>query len=112
MVSDGEEHSISYVFANPVHQFLHHSENVDVEKMGICVVDNSAQRIGIGRSVVRLTVKFLPWELAHFGIWQLILPSTISAITIYIILSTVYIAILVYLITSFTNKKRKMFMIG
>lgn len=80
--------------------------------MGICVVDNSAQRIGIGRSVVRLTVKFLPWELAHFGIWKLILPSTISAITIYIILSTVYIAILVYLITSFTNKKRKMFMIG
>lgn len=24
MVSDGEEYSISYVFANPVHQFLHH----------------------------------------------------------------------------------------
>lgn len=76
-------------------------------KMGVCVVDNSGQRIGIGRSVVRTAVKFLPWELAHFGIWQLMLPSSISDITIYIILSTVNFAILVYLIFPFTNKKRK-----
>src|SRR5690625_774726 len=76
-------------------------------KMGICVVDNFGQRIGIGRSVMRTTVKFLPRELAHFAIWQLMLPSSISDITIYIILSTVNIAILVFLIIPFTNEKRK-----
>jgi len=75
--------------------------------MGICVVDNFGQRIGIGRSVMRTTVKFLPRELAHFAIWQLMLPSSISDITIYIILSTVNIAILVFLIIPFTNEKRK-----
>ncbi|MFD2132163.1 RDD family protein [Pseudogracilibacillus auburnensis] len=76
-------------------------------KMGICVVDNSGQRIGIGRSIVRTTVKFLPWELAHFTIWQLMLPSSMSDMIIYIILGIVYFAILVYLIIPFTNKKRK-----
>lgn len=76
-------------------------------KMGICVVDNFGQRIGIGRSVVRTTVKFLPWELAHFTIWQLMLPSSMSDMTIYIILGIVYFAIIVYLIIPFTNKKRE-----
>lgn len=76
-------------------------------KMGVCVVDGSGQRIGIGRSVVRTAVKFLPWELAHFSIWQIMLPSSISDITVYILLSAVNIAILVYLIIPFTNKKRK-----
>lgn len=37
-------------------------------KMGIRVVDNNGQRIGIGRSFIRTAIKFLPWETAHFGI--------------------------------------------
>src|SRR5699024_11361220 len=65
-------------------------------KMGISVVDGFRQRIGIGRSVVRTVIKFLPWEVAHFGIWQLILPSTLSEMTVLIILNAVNLAILVY----------------
>jgi len=76
-------------------------------KMGVCVVDGSGQRIGIVRSVVRTSVKFLPWELAHFSIWQLMIPSSISDITIYITLSIVNMAILVYILIPLTNKKRK-----
>lgn len=75
--------------------------------MGISVVDGFRQRIGIGRSVVRTVIKFLPWEVAHFGIWQLILPSTLSEMTVLIILNAVNLAILVYFIVPLTNKKRK-----
>src|SRR5690625_4011198 len=76
-------------------------------KMGIRVVDGFGQRIGIGRSVVRTVIKFLPWEVAHFGIWRLMLPSTLSEMTVLIILSAVNFAILVYFIVPLTNKKRK-----
>ncbi|MDW0115589.1 RDD family protein [Sporosarcina thermotolerans] len=75
--------------------------------MGIRVVDGFGQRIGIGRSAVRTAIKFLPWEIAHFGIWRLMLPSSLSEITVYIILNAVNLAIVAYLIIPFTNKKRK-----
>jgi len=76
-------------------------------KMGIRVVDRFGQRIGIVRSVVRTVIKFLPWEVAHFGIWQLILPSTLSEMTILIILNAVNLAILVYLLIPLTNKRKE-----
>jgi len=76
-------------------------------KMGIRVVDRFGQRIGIVRSVVRTVIKFLPWEVAHFGIWQLILPSTLSEMTVLIILNAVNLAILVYLLIPLTNKRKK-----
>ncbi len=76
-------------------------------KMGIRVVKDSDQRIGVGRSTVRTVIKFLPWEVAHFGIWHLMLPSNLSEITVLIILSAVNLAILVYLIIPFTNKRKK-----
>src|SRR5690625_3908011 len=47
-------------------------------KIGIRVVDGAGQRIGIGRSILRTSVKLIPWEVAHFGIWRLILPTDFS----------------------------------
>lgn len=38
--------------------------------MAIRVVDGAGQCIGLGRSTVRTAIKFFPWEIAHFGIWQ------------------------------------------
>ncbi|CAD2073727.1 RDD family protein [Phocicoccus pinnipedialis] len=76
-------------------------------KMGIRVVDDFGYRISIGRSALRTAVKFLPWEIAHFGVWRLMLPSSLSEITVYIILNVVNLAILTYLIIPFTNKKKK-----
>lgn len=76
-------------------------------KMGIRVVDSSGQRIGIGRSIARTVIKFLPWEVAHFGIWHLILPSRIPEIAVLIVLIAVNLAIVTYLIIPFTNKKRQ-----
>lgn len=76
-------------------------------KLGIRVVDQFGRRIGIGRSVLRTTIKFLPWEVAHFGIWRLMLPTELSQITVFVILNAVNLAILLYLVIPLTNKNRK-----
>ncbi|WP_338452887.1 RDD family protein [Niallia oryzisoli] len=76
-------------------------------KMGIRVVDGNGQCIGIGRSAIRTAIKFLPWEVAHFGIWRIMLPTDFSEITVYVILNAVNLVILLYLIIPLTNKKRK-----
>ncbi|MGE7766932.1 RDD family protein [Peribacillus sp. NPDC096540] len=76
-------------------------------KMGIRVIDSAGKRIGIGRSVFRTVTKFLPWEVAHFGVWHLMLPSAFSEVTVYIILSAANLAIIIYLIIPLTNKKGK-----
>ncbi|MEB2298871.1 RDD family protein [Lysinibacillus xylanilyticus] len=76
-------------------------------KMGIRVVNNVGQRIGIGRSIFRTAIKFIPWEVAHFGIWRLFLPTSLTEITVYVILSAANFAIIIYLIIPLTNKKRK-----
>lgn len=76
-------------------------------KMGIRVVEGFGQRIGIGRSTVRTVIKLLPWEVAHFGIWRLMLPTNLSETTVFIILNAVNLAILVYLIIPLTNKRKK-----
>src|SRR5699024_3565029 len=47
-------------------------------KMGIRVVDDLGRRIGVGRSAFRTAVKFLPWDIAHFAIWRIMLPSGLS----------------------------------
>lgn len=76
-------------------------------KMGIQVVDDFGHRIGIGRATVRTVIKFLPWEVAHFGIWRLMLTSNLSETSILIILSVANFAILAYLIIPLINKRRK-----
>ncbi|MBF0707822.1 RDD family protein [Alkalihalobacillus hwajinpoensis] len=76
-------------------------------RMNIRVVDNEGDRIRIGRSFIRTAVKFIPWEVAHFGIWRLMLPTEFPEITIYIMLCAVNLTILLYLIIPFTNKRKK-----
>ena len=76
-------------------------------KMGIRVVDDHGQRIGVYRALLRTGIKFLPWEVAHFGVWHLILPSPFAEITILVILTAVHVVVLLYLLFPLTNKKRK-----
>ncbi|WP_173916809.1 RDD family protein [Halobacillus sp. Marseille-Q1614] len=77
------------------------------KKMGLLVVNETGQRISLGRSVIRSFIKFLPWEMAHFGIWRLMLPTNFSETTLFIILNAVNLCILAFLIVPLTNKKRK-----
>ncbi|MEJ9228750.1 RDD family protein [Peribacillus butanolivorans] len=77
------------------------------KKLGIRVVDGSSQRIGLVRSIARTSIKFLPWEVAHFAVWHLMLPTNFSEITILVILNAVCFVALIYLVSPLTNKKRK-----
>lgn len=76
-------------------------------KMGIRVVNCALQPIGIGRSIIRTAIKFLPWEAAHFAIWRIMLPSHLSETTILVILYAVNATVLIYLLSPLLNKKRK-----
>lgn len=77
------------------------------KKMAIRIVDSAGQRIGLVRSSVRTAIKFLPWEIAHFGIWRLMLPTDFSEVTIFVILNAVNLVALIYLLSPLTNKKKK-----
>lgn len=76
-------------------------------KMGIRVVDEFGQRIGLLRSTIRTAIKFLPWEAAHFGIWRLMLPSDFPEIIVIVILITVNLTVIIYILFPLSNKKRK-----
>lgn len=75
--------------------------------MGIRVVDRNGRRIGLSRSILRTVIKFLPWEIAHFGIWNVMLPSAIPENTALLFLTAANAAIFLYLIIPLTNSKRK-----
>ncbi|WLD94344.1 RDD family protein [Alkalihalobacillus sp. AL-G] len=77
------------------------------KKMAIRVVDRTGKRIGLGRSTVRTSIKLLPWEVAHFGIWRLMLPTDFTENAIIVILTAVNLLALTYLLSPLTNKKRK-----
>lgn len=76
-------------------------------KMGIRVVDDTGQRIRVFRATIRTVIKFLPWEVAHFGVWHFILPSSLEQSTVLVILITVNVIALLYLVFPLTNKRRK-----
>lgn len=77
------------------------------KKLGLCVVNTEGERISLWQSIIRTVVKFLPWEISHFCIWRLMLPTDFSEMTIIILLNVVNLAILTYLLFPFTNKMRK-----
>lgn len=53
-------------------------------RLGLVVVDRMGQRLSIRRSFARSTVKFLPWQMAHTAVFQLMAGSTAAG---YLILS-------------------------
>lgn len=42
-------------------------------RLGLIVVTPTGARLGLGRSLVRTAVKFLPWELSHAAVWGIAL---------------------------------------
>ncbi|SDM78223.1 RDD family protein [Paenibacillus sp. yr247] len=76
-------------------------------KMGVVVADIYGQPIGFGFSLFRSALKFLPWELAHFTIWHMVIPSEYPNYLIYSLLGTVYGLVLIYLISPLWNKNKQ-----
>ncbi|TNJ61599.1 RDD family protein [Paenibacillus hemerocallicola] len=76
-------------------------------KMGIAVAGVHGQPIGLVTSLFRSALKFFPWELAHFTIWHMVLPSEYPDYFIYSLLGTVYGLVLIYLISPLWSKKKQ-----
>ncbi|MCK6257337.1 RDD family protein [Fictibacillus sp. KIGAM418] len=76
-------------------------------KMGIMVVGVRGQPIGLGHSLFRSALKFVPWELSHFTIWHIAIPSEFPDYLIYILLITVYGLVLIYLISPLKSKNKQ-----
>ncbi|GIP38968.1 hypothetical protein J31TS4_22480 [Paenibacillus sp. J31TS4] len=75
--------------------------------MGIMVTGRYGQSIGLGSSLVRSALKFAPWELAHFTIWHMVLPSDYPESLIYSLLAVVYVLVLIYLISPLWSKNKQ-----
>ena len=78
--------------------------------LGLRVLKLDGQRLGVGQGLLRSAVKFLPWELAHFTIWQLIYGSashanlpTWAAVS----LAVVYVLVAAYLVTLFVGRTHR-----
>jgi uncharacterized RDD family membrane protein YckC len=79
-------------------------------KMGIVVTGIYGQSIGLGSSLFRSALKFVPLELVHFTIWHMVIPSEYPDSLIYSLLATVYGLVLIYLISPIWSKINKLYM--
>mgnify|MGYP001015698228 CR=1 FL=1 len=68
-------------------------------KAGIRVAGAGGRPVGFARSLGRSALKFLPWELAHFSIWHMTLPSPLPASVVYGALMLVYVLLFAYLLS-------------
>lgn len=62
-------------------------------RMGIQVTDLQGNRISVGRSVLRTTVKLIPWELSHFVVWR---SQTLSEDILTLLIVVVWILVAMY----------------
>jgi uncharacterized RDD family membrane protein YckC len=74
-------------------------------KMGIVVLNVHGRPITLGNSFFRSALKFAPWELAHFTIWHIVIPSEYPDFLIYSLFTAVYGLVFIYLISPIWNKK-------
>jgi uncharacterized RDD family membrane protein YckC len=76
-------------------------------KMGVVVSGINGHSIRLGSSLFRSALKFVPWELSHFTIWHMVIPSKYPNSLIYSLLATVYGLVLIYLISPLWSKNKQ-----
>ncbi|MBM7552010.1 RDD family protein [Thalassobacillus pellis] len=75
--------------------------------LGLHVINKAGGRIGVFQSAIRSAVKFLPWEIAHFGIWRLVMPTDFPEGAALFALSAANLTAIAYLVFPLFNEKRK-----
>ncbi|CAG7642782.1 hypothetical protein PAESOLCIP111_04383 [Paenibacillus solanacearum] len=76
-------------------------------KMGIVVTGTQGQPTGLGSSLLRSALKFAPWELAHFTIWHMVIPSDFPESVNLSLLGTVYGLVIIYMISPLWSKNKQ-----
>lgn len=74
------------------------------------VINVRGGQLGLGRSLLRSAVKFLPWELAHFTVWHLVYetashhnPPAWTVLT----LGLVYVLVALFLVSLFIGREHR-----
>lgn len=77
-------------------------------KMRIRVVDGEGKPIGLLRSLFRIILKFLPWELSHFLVYRLVhLGEDKVPLHLMMIGGLVYILMFTYILTAIFSKEKR-----
>jgi len=76
-------------------------------KKGIWVMGIDGRSISLRRSLFRSALKFAPWELSHFTIWHIVIPSNFPDYLINILLITAYCLVFIYLVSPLMNKNKQ-----
>ncbi|MBM7564756.1 RDD family protein [Paenibacillus sacheonensis] len=76
-------------------------------KMGIVVTRKDGQPIRLGASMIRSALKFIPWELAHFTIWHMVIPTDYPDVLLNSLLAAVYGLALIYLISALFSRNKQ-----
>ncbi|WP_347861900.1 RDD family protein [Salimicrobium sp. PL1-032A] len=76
-------------------------------RVGLIVTDHSGEKLPLGKSLLRSGVKFLPWELAHFFIWQAALPSSLPPGAVVAGLVGVNVLLIIYVVFPFFEKNSR-----
>jgi uncharacterized RDD family membrane protein YckC len=76
-------------------------------RMGLFVAGSYGQPIGLAASLLRSALKFAPWELAHFTIWHMVLPSAYPNYFIYSLLGIVYGLVILYVISPLWSSNKQ-----
>ena len=58
-------------------------------------------------SFIRSAIKFVPWEIAHFAIWQLVFPNSSFSYIAEILLIITNILLVIYIVFPFFNRKAR-----
>lgn len=78
-------------------------------RIGLQVVTNTGARVSLPRALARIVLKFLPWEIAHTGLWHTpgwplhAKPTPLN----YVAYGSVYALAAVYVVTLLTSGARQ-----
>ncbi|SDN34022.1 RDD family protein [Tenuibacillus multivorans] len=86
-------------------------QTVGKRLLGIQVVNQHGAPLSIKRSIIRTSLKFLPWELSHFLVYRFVyVPEQDWTIYVYLVMFLTYGLIFIYLLTAiFTKHKQSLY---
>lgn len=83
-------------------------QSIGKRKMQIRVVDENNRSISIYRSIFRIALKFLPWELSHFMAYRMIFMEDNEVLLVdYFMGGLVYGLIVLYILMVFLKKNKQ-----
>lgn len=76
-------------------------------KVGIRVVNSKGEAVSVPRMIIRVTIKFLPWELSHFLVYRLVYIEGPVPLLYMGIGGTIYALMAAYILTVIFAKKKQ-----